>query len=411
MRIWFVGVLSVFVLVGYTVAQDDMADLKARVAALEQKASEQTTMVTSSGATMAEIPEVGAPAGVGKFGNFDVAVDSTTVIQQTLGDSNVLPNGDRADATISLDIRMATQLADNGIAFMLLEAGTGDGLGNEVGTLAGLREEADPRNTVRLSELWYQHSWCNKMVEFTIGKIDLTQQFDWNAAAKTEKTQFLASALNDNMAVEFPGDTLAAVLKVQPVLDLFYISLGWGDGNADLDDVFNDSFGILELGLTPKIQDLQGHYRVYGWINATNHTELTSPRETNATGSGIGVSLDQEVYQGVALFGRYGYSTEEVYAANQAWSVGLAVNGDSWGRKADTVAVAYNRAVLGDDGRTSLKTLTFDPEDESLVELYYRWAINRSVELSPVVQWVINAGGNEKADDVWVLGLRAQLWF
>lgn len=410
MRTWFVAVLSVFVLVGVVAAQSDTADLTARVAALERQLGERQAMDTSSAATLAEIPEVGPKAGVGKFGNFDVAVDATGVVQQTLGDSDAIAGGDRADATITLDIRMATQLADDAIAFMLLEAGTGDGLDNEVGTLAGLREEENPNTAVRLSELWYQKSWCNKMVEFTIGKIDLTQMYDWNAAAKTEKTQFLSDALNDNMTVDFPGDTIAAALKVQPV-DIFYASIGWGDGNADLDDIFEDSFGIIELGLTPKIMDLQGHYRLYGWINASNHTELTNVTETNETGSGIGLSVDQAVYQDiVVLFGRYGYATEDIYLANQAFSVGLAVNGDTWGRKGDTVAIAYNQAILSDDAENSLETPTTDAEDESLVELYYRWAINRSVELSPVLQYVANPGGLDQ-DDVWVLGLRAQLWF
>ena len=431
MRTWLVGMMAVVVLAGTATAQgsavaDRLKALEGQVAELKAEAAKAEAEDKDAGEAQP------AHTGAAKIGRFDVAMGVTAILQQTAATSfdAMGQHGDRADATLSMDVELSTMLGRDGVAYMLIEVAAGDGLDATTGqtpavpTRAGLNHDALPGNgsDLNVSEVWYQHSFHSDLLQVTFGKIDLTQRFDDNAGAKHEQSQFISGALVDNMTVDFPGYTLGAVVTVQPN-DMLYVRGGVGDANADFDDVFEDLFAILEVGVSATTNGREGHARVYAWVNNRGITELKEDAATaglgfrgrftgQKAGKGIGVSVDQEVADGVLAFGRWGLRDERLYAVDQAWSVGVAVNGKPWGRSTDTAAVAYNQAILSDDQKDVMRANGINPKTEHLIEAYYRWSALKNLELSPIIQYVIFPNGRKDLDTEFLtVGLRGQLNF
>ena len=92
---------------------------------------------------------------------------------------------------------------------------------------------------------------------------------------------------------------------------------------------------------------------------------------------------------------------------NRLWTVGAQLSGGLWQRPNDVFGVAFGKTLLTDD----YKKANADTADESYVESYYRWAATERFAISGDLQWVKNAGGNSRADDIYIFGLRGQLDF
>jgi carbohydrate-selective porin OprB len=131
--------------------------------------------------------------------------------------------------------------------------------------------------------------------------------------------------------------------------------------------------------------------------------------------------VDQRAGDATTLFGRYGHRPGQV-RFDQALTLGTEFGGSYWDRGADAVGVAVGQMRTSADFRTDAPTLDADADgnadfgyaasgDERLIELYYRWRINKQFELSPDLQHVSRPAGNGAANDDNLIGLRAQLTF
>ncbi len=353
--------------------------------------------------------EDGGPA----FTNgLSIAAGVTLVGQGTSGnDDNATPGEDIIDGNISVDIEISAPMGINGEAFIALEAGDGMGVTDELTTFWGVNADAGFEDSnVALTEVWYEHRFLNDMVSFTIGKVNLTNYFDGNEVANDETTQFLSDGFVNNLAVEFPDNSVGTRVTVSPN-NLIDISVGAQSGDSDWEDIFEKPFLIAEADVKPKFGELQGNYRVMTWTNRTNHTELMDSSKDEETGSGFGLSFDQQVTDSVSLFGRIGFQDKEIYEFDMAWSGGLALNGGMWGRDDDAFAVAYGQAILSDDNEDVLKADGTNPGNEGHLEAYYSLVINEHVAVSPDIQVVTNASGDEDFETVVIGGLRGQFTF
>jgi carbohydrate-selective porin OprB len=182
-------------------------------------------------------------------------------------------------------------------------------------------------------------------------------------------------------------------------------------GDADYEDIFEDAFFIAQADIKPQISGRQGNYRVYLWTNRTDHTELKNPLNDNESGTGWGISADQEVADHVTVFARIGGQDKKLYEVSTAWSGGLSLNGALWGRDDDTIGIAYGRAVLSGDNEDVLRAAGTNPGDEGHFEAYYSLAVNEHVTISPDIQVVTNAAGDSDFDTVWLGALRGQFNF
>ncbi len=345
------------------------------------------------------------------YEKIEIALGATGVLQGSPGAEELLgPGSDVTDGSMSFDLELTLPVAKHGKFYTLFEAGAGDGIDGDIPTLSGFNDDADDDQSVRLTEIWYEHAWFSDRVRLRGGKVDLTTDFDTSALANSETDQFLSSGFVNNLAVEFPDDNgFGAMLWASPG-EFWDIGVGIADADADWDKVFEDVFSIVELDFKPKISDRQGNYRIYGWFNGSDHEHLNDDTKTRENNYGFGVSFDQEITGVFGVFARYGWQRGSVSQIEHSWSAGFQGSGGFYGREDDIFGLAYGRAIIGDAWRDVALANGINSADEHHVEFYYNLKVNDHLNFSPNIQWVKNPNGDSN-DNVWAFGLRAQLSF
>ncbi len=356
----------------------------------------------------------------------EIGFSATGVVQGSVGNhqNEGIPSdrerADRVDGSVSADLTISKKIGGHGLATLILSAAYGDGLDPRVPSWWGINGDAEGEQRVYLKELWYEHKLFDEKLTFTLGKIDLTGYFDSNAVANCENTQFLSPGFVHSAAIEFPDGNGPGVRITYAPKDILDISFGWGQGEADWDELGHHSFFIGEAGLHPRFGELQGNYRLYGWFKQHRRDEgfvswndQINGISDSRNGWGIGLSLDQAVTPQITLFVRAGYQDEKVYEFAWAWSVGAEVKGNYWGREADALSIAYGIGMISDDYK-AFQRFSGEPwfrKDESHLELYYRFQLNDHIAISPDLQVLWNAQGDARFDPVTVIGIRSTLEF
>ena len=296
-------------------------------------------------------------------------------------------------------------------------------------------------SVVILGQAYYQASipipfggfkpYSRETLDITFGKMDIFGFFDQNAAAGDESKQFLNSVFVHNPLLDSGGEVGVDANGFQPGFIVSYgnkydktqpwrlsiAAFGAGDYGANYQRSFNSPLYMAQAETQLKLfGGLTGNYRLYGWTRS----QAVDFDGATARHTGIGVSVDQRVGDGVTLFGRYGNLLQGELPFNQAVAVGAALNGSYWGRAGDSFGVGLSWLQAGsayknteaaiDVNGDGIPDFSFIPSGaETVAELYYRYRISPQFELSPDFQWLTQAGGNPDAKSVTVLGLRANI--
>src|SRR3989338_6293101 len=219
-----------------------------------------------------------------------------------------------------------------------------------------------------------------------MGKMDPTALFDANAVANSETNQFLADIFVNNLALEFGGDAnggnagVSIGYRFTSIYDkgLKVVGrIGMFEGDGDFKDVLDRPFLIAELDTWMPFYGLNGNYRIYGWVNNNKHTDLLDSSKDNLSNQGFGVSLDQQVSNDV---------------------IGIAYG-------ASHVSSKYKAASLGLDGYAA------NASYEHYLEAYYKYWASKNLSISPDLQYVINPGGDNAKDSIFIYGVRMQATF
>jgi carbohydrate-selective porin OprB len=367
------------------------SDIEKRVEALEQHVDKHITH--------AEGPAL--------MDGLNIAAGITMVGQTTSGNDENSTGSDSTDGTISADIELSKKLGDNGEAFIALDAGAGNGIDADVVTYWVANGDAgDTDDDVTLLEAWYEHVFYNGMVTFTIGKVDMSNYFDGNAIANDETTQFLAGGFINSVAIEFnennPSPGIRLTVSPHEMVDITF-----GAQSNDWDDLDEGTFYMGEAVIKPKIGELEGNYRIHVWTNMTDREEIADAAADQAHNTGYGLNIDQQVTNFLTLFTRLDFADDKVAENDFVWSAGLALSGSLWNRNDDVVGIAYGEANLSDDQKDTLA----NPGDETHFEAYYNIAVNEHVGITPDVQAVTNALGDDDFETVWIWGVRGQFTF
>jgi hypothetical protein len=304
----------------------------------------------------------------------DIAFGATGIVQRTLGTVDTLGNDkDFAEGSVSYDIESTIPVSEHGSLYAHLQAGQGAGV--PVTTFGGVNGDADDDASLRLTELWYEHSFGT--FSFKAGKLSMSADFDGNNVANSETDQFLNTAFINNPVLEFPADNgLGLVFRFSP-RKLLSVSLTASEADADWINAFSNGFFMGELDLTPKLGELQGCYRLYGWSNGTDRENLTTG-ESESANTGFGLSLDQQIPANLTLFARFGTQNDEVSEIASAFSLGVQSSGSFWNRADDVVGFAFGSMTASDDS---------DLDNESQIELYYSFRVNEHLAVSPDFQY------------------------
>jgi porin len=306
-----------------------------------------------------------------------------------------------------------------------------------VGSYFGVNGDGAPRRSLDLVEFWYEHSFMDGQLLMRFGKIDLTGgfechdcpvSFDGSMFANDETSQFLNGALVNNPTIPFPDYGLAVVAHYSPD-DFWYVSGGVQDTQADGRETgFNTTFHgedyffyILETGITPHLNSvngpLQGAYRIGMWYDpqpkASSDRDNAGIYERDDTG--LYISCDQmlskensdpEDSQGLGTFLRYGYANGKRNDITAFWSFGFSYQGLLDGRDDDVLGLGFAHGTFSDSADA-----TYTDDYEAVVELFYNACVTPQLNISPLVQYIMNPGGNDAVSDAIILGVRAQFVF
>ncbi|MCL2700814.1 MAG: carbohydrate porin [Phycisphaerae bacterium] len=302
--------------------------------------------------------------------------------------------------------------------------------GPSVGSLSNVNGGARGYRSIDLLELWYQQRLLDDRIRIRAGKIDLTggpgdgsshpMWFDTNAYANCEKTQFLNGALVINPLIPFPEQGLGTVLYISPV-DEVYVLLGVADSQADRRTTgFASAFkhdtrviAMAEVGVTPKFDSpngpMPGGYRVGMWYDP--QPKLTFAGDVKRNDVGLYANFDQMIFkenddkndkQGLGVFGRFGLADGDVSPTRQFYSAGLSYQGLIPTRDNDVIGIGIASGCLNRD-------FGFDRRRETALELFYNVQITPWLMLTPGLQHITHAGGENR--DALVGGLRLQVVF
>lgn len=338
-----------------------------------------------------------------QLGNLRIAVGLTGVVQGSLGAEDIDgEDKDSLDGTWSMDLGFEAPIGERGLAFVLVEAGQGEGLSDEIFLYQNVNDSAeDTGGNFEVSEAWYQHYFMTERLYLLAGKLDMSNYFDNNVAANDEEFQFLNSALINSTAIAFPENGPGALIGWIPNKWLQF-SVGWAKSDAQWDDLDRNAFGIAEVNFRPMLLGQPGNYRFLTWTGKPEEGEFELDDESDR-GWGTGVSFDQMFGRSITGFFRFAYEDEDVFPVKASWSTGAQVFGYAWGREEDFFGLAVAQALISDE---------VEPNDsETLFEAYYSFAVNKHLFLSPDFQLIANPGGNDENDTLVVLGARAQLDF
>lgn len=284
-----------------------------------------------------------------------------------------------------------------------------------------------------LAQAWYQltipltgedgsKANAREHLHLTAGKIDPFVFFDQNAAADDESARFMNNAFVHNPLLDSGGDVRADAYGFAPGLIAQYVnerqkggewalSLGvFGSGaGANFTGSLSGPLVIAQAETAARFNYLPGNYRAYLWNQGRGMGYDGIERKH----AGIGVSVDQKVSDDIVVFGRYGRQLKGQVRFDRALTLGGELAGNAWGRAADGVGLAFGS--LRTSNNYLADSLAIDGYQaggsEKQSELYYRFKLNRHVDVSPNFQWVRNPGGDSTAATVKVVGLRAKVGF
>jgi high affinity Mn2+ porin len=351
----------------------------------------------------------------------------------------------RADVTVNLP---GGKIGDGeGKFFVHFRGGQGDGLGDLPLTLT-----STPNSTafqlsdgddaaILLAQAWYQLDVpvgrggdLSGSLEITVGKIDPFVFFDQNAIADNETEAFLNNVFVHNPLLDSGGDMDVDAYGFGPGLRLAYFSHAdspnrWGISlgilGSGTDSSFNNSldkpFLIAQAEYSGKTwRELDGAYRIYVWRSRHATPYANEADSTTEIHVGWGISLDQKVTEHLALFSRYGHSSKGRVRFDRALTLGGQLSGDGWGRQKDRLGLAWGWLSASRHFKADAPTLDADADGkpdfgftptgaEREVELFYAWQLNDHLQLSPNLQWIARPGGDDKAENITILGLRAKV--
>ena len=283
-------------------------------------------------------------------------------------------------------------------------------------------------------------------VVITVGKLNATDVFDTNKNAHDPRTDFLNWSLitagNFDYAADAWGYTYGAAAE------WYRGDWAWRAGVFDLSIVPNNAVLTSDFSQFQLIGEAERRFTLGGRPGAVRLAGFVTRggmgRYDDATAlalatgkpadialvrryrsrPGAYLNVEQEVADGVGLFGRLGwadgtYESYEYTDIDRTAQAGVAVSGERWGRKGDTVAAALVVNGLSSAGDRYLNAgglgiLIGDgrlphPGAERILETYYSLGVARGMTLSLDNQLIQNPAYNRDRGPVDVVSLRLHL--
>jgi len=431
MRSLVITVLIILLLAGRAFSSDDditMQDLMQEIRALKTKVSELEDKLTQQARKVEKQEKVIArkaektehidthilhkeDGGYRIPGGLKIDAGATFVGQFAVNPNESGTEEEQVlDGTYSIDIEIEKEIGENGLAFIHLESGEGNGLDlDEITTFSAVnRDAANTGSEVDVTEVWYEHGFLDNRFVITGGKLDTTIYMDQNTVANDETSQFLSTIFRNSSAIDFPTGINTWGFRTAFVpYDWIEIGTGIFDDDNDWEDLLEDYFTFSQVNIKPNLMDREGNYRLYGWYDDSKHAKWSDPNTDTQSNFGFGTSCDQRVTDYLTLFGRFGWEDPDVSTVEWTWSSGFQLDGPLWKRDKDFIGCAIGMDIPSDEYGDSGAGYD-DPEGH--IEAYYSFYVNDHLSISPDYQFIWNPNGSND-DPINIVGLRGQVDF
>jgi porin len=258
----------------------------------------------------------------------------------------------------------------------------------------------------RLTNLYWKQNLNEGRVEIVAGMLAATDWVDLYALASPWNGFANLAFSTGSAALPLPDDAALGLYVNAMLTDQLYVIGGFVDANANSTDPFNgfdtffndhEYFKSIELGRTTSRD------RFY-----LDNTHLTFWH------------VDERELAGVS--DGWGANFSYAHAFDDRWMpflrAGYADDGGSVLQKSVSAGLGYQledqKSLLGfgvNWGEPNEDTFGPDLGDQVAVELFSRLQMTRNFEITPSIQWLNNPALNPAADQSWIFGLRARMFF
>ncbi|MCA6079294.1 MAG: carbohydrate porin [Endomicrobium sp.] len=262
---------------------------------------------------------------------------------------------------------------------------------------------------MQISELYYQQTLLDNKFTINFGKLSLWSHFAGNNYANDETSEFVTGSFATyKEIIDAPLQTIALALNYAAT-DSFDIAYAYFTKNTG--DFDRNGFNIFQV--TCK-SSKNGNYRLYGWLNNDKrYSNYKIPNKKSRTW-GFGISIDEAITEEIGVFA-IGYSGIKKSGdelrdniISLLWNTGIQIKGSIWSRANDVVSLAVGQ-IYNSKG---LKTEKISYKDAlTQIELYYKFALNNHIAISPIVQYFINPNAEKSSNNIFVYGIRTSFAF
>jgi len=272
-----------------------------------------------------------------------------------------------------------------------------------------------------------------------LGHFSAADVFDTNTYANNARTQFMNWALVNDVAWDYPANSLGVTNGLSAEMDLNSWSARAGIFQVSrMANALRMDWNLLHawsaVGEIEKRHSFAGHPGAARLLAYDEHAHmgsyqqaLSDPQNIAALGQlgyrskyGFGINLEQEIHKDIGAFARLGWSD----GRNQVWeftdvdrtaSMGISLKGEAWGQPADTLGIAsvfngitaVHRQFLANGGvGITVGDGKLDYGVEQIVEAYYSHATRWHVSVSPDFQLVVNPAYNRARGPAFIYALR-----
>ena len=318
----------------------------------------------------------------------------------------------------NLSVELDTEkmnLYKGGRFYMLYQVGnSGVNSMDYMGTYSDISTYDPTRSINQISELYYEHSFKDDLLNVKVGKQDANMDFQ----ALSTGFNFLNVAFSfvDNTPMPlYPYQQTGARVRVKLPKEI-YIQNGFYDGNlsvgANPKSFFtgtNDYFNISEIYKLTNFKGKRGKYLAGSWIKTGTYDTFSDSTKRN--NFGIYGGIEQKIIDrfedksgGVSLFGQFGYARGGINSVPYYFGLGAVLNGVCKKRKNDSIGIAFGWHQFDKD----LKRLEHKTS-EKVIEVFYKIQLTKFLYLQPDFQYIIKPGGNMK--DSFAIGIRSGINF
>jgi porin len=308
----------------------------------------------------------------------------------------------------------------HGLLGVLVRQGNQIGVPNDVNTAesVGSIQGLDSLYTgqyggaATLNLLYYQQGFLDDRCVVSVGKVHPNQYIGLNFWANDESRQFIAGSFDgiQTLGPSQGGYQLGVALQLIPT-DWMFVNTMVTDALgtpytmfSTLDEGYH--WGAVEAGfILPPFGEHFAGPTCLSVIWSTQNIDALSAAPRKQTSNSLALQLQGHLATDVGVWAQGGVADEHMSTIEREFSCGIGFE-NPFGNKGDMFGLAFNWSKPSGAINAGTPGFTTAPDEQSMIEAFYRIQLTSSCQLSPDLQVVLDPGAREGGSASVILGLR-----